>query len=76
MVQFQELELFQIALHTCFEMEHHGDKSVVVERWSTYCLVGVELGRKLYTNNVLKNLIDKKASIKDVYERIGEYNGN
>jgi tRNA(adenine34) deaminase len=67
---FDDLELLQIAMQTCFEISHHERSDYLTEKWSVYCPAGVETGIKLHKSGTLNKLANQNADIRAVYELI------
>jgi tRNA(adenine34) deaminase len=70
---FNELELVQIAIQTCFEISKRRNAERVITRWSAYCPKGVEIGRHLYEHDILNELVKQEADVSIVYDSILNY---
>lgn len=79
---FEELEIVQIAIQVCYELEKNDSvyiqsnfrDEVLLPSWTQSCEKGVEIGKYLFKNKVLQNMISHDFN--DVYEYIiGRYSG-
>jgi tRNA(adenine34) deaminase len=70
---FIELEIVQIAMQTCYELQTRNPRTVdmLLSNWKNICKTGVNIGEYLYKNNILKEKIHK--SFNEVYNLIISY---
>jgi tRNA(adenine34) deaminase len=65
---FEETELVQIAMQTCYEMETGRKCESLLTSWSEFCPKGVQIGKVLFEECILKNMLSMKFC--DVYDYI------
>jgi tRNA(adenine34) deaminase len=65
---YSELEKYQIALHTAYELKRNYNSVKLLNAWGIDCPSAVDAGIKLFQSNILETLISKEASIKEVFE--------
>ena len=72
-VPFNELELVQIVIQTCFAISKRRNAERVINMWSAYCPKGVEIGRHLYEHDILNELVKQETDVSVVYDSILNY---
>lgn len=73
---FEELETVQIAMQTCHELEKNDSvyatdtfrDNILLRSWMQICEKGVEIGKYLYGNGILRKMISHE--FKDIYDFI------
>jgi tRNA(adenine34) deaminase len=68
---FEELETVQIAMQVCFELyqdNQYFSSEVLLQSWAKVCEKGVLIGKYLYENKILENMLDRE--FKDIYDLI------
>lgn len=66
---YPELEIIQIAIQSCFEIERHKHAERLLNNWSQYCPKGVAIGKTMYENGILK----KMALHNEQFEKVRDY---
>lgn len=65
---FEELEVVQIAMQTCFELENKFSRNIIIESWRQVCPKGVQVGKHLFNEHILKDMRNK--SFEEVFNYI------
>jgi hypothetical protein len=65
------LEPVQIAMQTCFELEHHSpNRERLFADWTADCPIGVEVGRQLFQDGILQAFRNARVGFPEVFEKI------
>lgn len=67
---YEEAEIVQIAMQTCFELETGRHSDVLLKSWSNFCAKGVQIGEVLFKESVLKNM--RSMQFCEVYDYISK----
>ncbi len=68
-----DLEIIQLAMQSCYELEHHPSARRLIEIWRTYCPVGISIGERMYQDGVFRQFADNGKSFEAVEEYITKH---
>lgn len=65
---YDELEKYQTALHTAYELKRNYGAERLLNAWRIDCPSAVDAGIELFNSGILENLKEKNANIQEVFE--------
>jgi tRNA(adenine34) deaminase len=67
----EELEIFQVCLQTAYECKRKCDKiKELLDCWSSYCSIGVTLGKQLYKEGYFESAAAEGKDISVIYDEV------
>jgi tRNA(adenine34) deaminase len=67
---FYELEKIQVAIHTAYELKRNNGAQRLLNTWRIDCPSAVELGIKLFNENVLEKFKNKDTDAESVFDTL------
>ncbi len=70
---FINLEILQLAIQSCYELEYCSNPKRLIENWRTYCPMGISIGKRMHKDGILRQFASEGKPFEAVEEYITKY---